>query len=267
MTPALPEGLPDWHRLNADHIVQLELATYAGEVILIESSSPFDRDKGRFHFNAQEYFSAEELLAMPEYPAVRASDVAPNPNAARSSLVEAEAGADDPLKRYHCQNGHKDLCLSARRDGIVCPADSCDIDDGIVPATPPAPDAGPARQGIITVDRETGKLTRVEPAREGPTPSQSIHEAITRLATMLGESLETGWHIDDPRVSEIIDRATEQVPLKHSALQRAEAAEREVKRLLDGIAVIRSATHTSDGVRIMNVSGMFIQNLCDQILP
>ena len=32
----------------------------------------------------------------------------------------------------HCQNGHADLCLAARVDGVVCPHDSCDIDEGVV---------------------------------------------------------------------------------------------------------------------------------------
>lgn len=36
----------------------------------------------------------------------------------------------------HCQSAHpdKDTCLAGQRDGIVCPHDSCDIDDGIRPA-------------------------------------------------------------------------------------------------------------------------------------
>lgn len=53
-------------------------------------------------------------------------------------------------------------------------------------------------------------------------PSQSTHEAITRLATMLGESLEPGWHIDDARVSIIIDRATAKVPECHKLREQAE---------------------------------------------
>lgn len=61
--------------------------------------------------------------------------------------------------------------------------------------------------------------------------STSTHEAITRLATMLGESLEPGWHIDDDRVIEILDRAREQVPLKNSALQEVGRLERLVDDL------------------------------------
>lgn len=30
----------------------------------------------------------------------------------------------------HCQNGG-DVCLAGNRDGICCPEDSCDIDDGM----------------------------------------------------------------------------------------------------------------------------------------
>jgi hypothetical protein len=35
-----------------------------------------------------------------------------------------------PIEQRHCQNGNE-ACLAGRRDGVVCPADSCDIDDGI----------------------------------------------------------------------------------------------------------------------------------------
>lgn len=31
----------------------------------------------------------------------------------------------------HCQNGRADFCLASQRDGVICPEDSCDIDDGI----------------------------------------------------------------------------------------------------------------------------------------
>ncbi len=34
-----------------------------------------------------------------------------------------------PAKR-HCQNGG-DVCLAGNRDGVCCPEDSCDIDDGV----------------------------------------------------------------------------------------------------------------------------------------
>lgn len=31
----------------------------------------------------------------------------------------------------HCQNGRADICYAGRFDGICCPEDSCDIDDGV----------------------------------------------------------------------------------------------------------------------------------------
>ena len=34
--------------------------------------------------------------------------------------------------RHHCQNG-SDICLRGNKDGITCPEDSCDIDDGLYP--------------------------------------------------------------------------------------------------------------------------------------
>lgn len=33
----------------------------------------------------------------------------------------------------HCQNGRADICRAGQRDGVVCPPDSCDIDDEIRP--------------------------------------------------------------------------------------------------------------------------------------
>lgn len=40
-----------------------------------------------------------------------------------------------PIDRWqrHCQSGDRDVCRASQRDGIVCPADSCDIDDGVRP--------------------------------------------------------------------------------------------------------------------------------------
>jgi len=38
---------------------------------------------------------------------------------------------DRPLGR-HCQNGG-DVCLAGNADGVCCPEDSCDIDDGARP--------------------------------------------------------------------------------------------------------------------------------------
>lgn len=36
------------------------------------------------------------------------------------------------MKDFHCQNGHADVCWAARLDGITCPSDSCDVDDGLI---------------------------------------------------------------------------------------------------------------------------------------
>lgn len=33
----------------------------------------------------------------------------------------------------HCQNGRPDVCRAAQRDDIICPEESCDIDDGVRP--------------------------------------------------------------------------------------------------------------------------------------
>lgn len=45
------------------------------------------------------------------------------------AAVEAEIAAMRPQR--HCQNGRADICLAGFQDGICCPNDSCDIDDGL----------------------------------------------------------------------------------------------------------------------------------------
>lgn len=47
------------------------------------------------------------------------------------------AAAAQPKTAQHCQNGRADVCLAAQADDVVCPEDSCDIDDGMrsVPVT------------------------------------------------------------------------------------------------------------------------------------
>ncbi|QYW02197.1 DNA binding protein [Stenotrophomonas phage Sonora] len=42
-----------------------------------------------------------------------------------------------PHVERHCQNGCADVCRAAQRDGIICPDDSCDIDDEVRPKDPP----------------------------------------------------------------------------------------------------------------------------------
>jgi hypothetical protein len=34
-------------------------------------------------------------------------------------------------RAHHCQNGRADVCLASQRDGVICPEESCDIDDGV----------------------------------------------------------------------------------------------------------------------------------------
>lgn len=38
----------------------------------------------------------------------------------------------------HCQSGNKDVCRAGQRDGVACPDDSCDIDDGVRKPDAPA---------------------------------------------------------------------------------------------------------------------------------
>ncbi len=50
--------------------------------------------------------------------------------------VEAEIAAMYPAK--NCQNGRSDVCLAGFHDGVCCPDDSCDIDDGLRDKVPNA---------------------------------------------------------------------------------------------------------------------------------
>jgi len=36
-----------------------------------------------------------------------------------------------PRGDRHCQTGWADFCLAGRRDGVTCPEESCDIEDGV----------------------------------------------------------------------------------------------------------------------------------------
>lgn len=47
------------------------------------------------------------------------------------SAQRSLGGQDARRCADHCQNGRADVCLASQRDGVICPQDSCDIDDGI----------------------------------------------------------------------------------------------------------------------------------------
>ncbi|CAG9259508.1 hypothetical protein BDI4_600041 [Burkholderia diffusa] len=49
-------------------------------------------------------------------------------DACAASPLEQPAAA--PIPKLHCQN-RGDVCLAGNRDGVCCPDDSCDIDDGV----------------------------------------------------------------------------------------------------------------------------------------
>lgn len=49
---------------------------------------------------------------------------------ARYALAPIEQPAAAPIPKLHCQNSG-DVCLAGNRDGVCCPEDSCDIDDGV----------------------------------------------------------------------------------------------------------------------------------------
>lgn len=54
-----------WAKLSKEQIKMLGFATYDWETILIDYSA--EKVDDSFYFNAQEYFSEEELAAMPDF--------------------------------------------------------------------------------------------------------------------------------------------------------------------------------------------------------
>ena len=46
-------------------------------------------------------------------------------------LEAALSNQPEPVACKNCQNGDASVCAMAKHDGIVCPEDSCDIDDSI----------------------------------------------------------------------------------------------------------------------------------------
>jgi hypothetical protein len=48
-----------------------------------------------------------------------------------SERIALEGPRIIPIIDRHCQTGWADFCFASRKDGVACPWDSCDIDDGI----------------------------------------------------------------------------------------------------------------------------------------
>jgi hypothetical protein len=114
--------------------------------------------------------------------------------AARKARLAAPTSAATP--EQHCQNGRGDIC--ARRDGITCPADSCDIDDGIYKQ----PEAAHGEQGDgLSILRGLADELRAAGA-SGPhglkrwqTKVQAAIEALTTPAAAPGavDALPAKW--------------------------------------------------------------------------
>jgi hypothetical protein len=66
--------------------------------------------------------------------------------------------------KSHCQNGG-DVCLAGNRDGICCPEESCDIDDGVRAASPQAAvkdDERAAFDSANAIDAEIHRLLEMK---------------------------------------------------------------------------------------------------------
>lgn len=68
-----------------------------------------------------------------------------NCRVAPKAEAAAPEGARPNWLDTHCQSGRADVCRASQRDGIVCPDDSCDIDDGVRPRDPAPEGAQPTR--------------------------------------------------------------------------------------------------------------------------
>jgi DNA-directed RNA polymerase subunit RPC12/RpoP len=62
------------------------------------------------------------------------------PRCATSMQVDLSSKPAPVVPQQHCQNGRADICLAGSRDGICCPEDDCDIDDGLRKPAPVVPE-------------------------------------------------------------------------------------------------------------------------------
>ena len=87
-----------------------------------------------------EFYIGDEGAMLAEFAAGRMLQITPE------KLAEALAKGREKLRQHtpnpfavsekpraegDCQNGFGDVCKASKADGVVCPDDSCDIDDGI----------------------------------------------------------------------------------------------------------------------------------------
>ncbi|MDQ7981922.1 hypothetical protein QYH69_32380 [Paraburkholderia sp. SARCC-3016] len=80
----------------------------------------------------QDYFAEIDLIAAKPVSVVAQAAAADVPSTSHRVQVDPCAAplTIAPLGFRHCQSGNKDVCRAGQRDGVVCPEDSCDIDDG-----------------------------------------------------------------------------------------------------------------------------------------
>ncbi|WP_186215905.1 hypothetical protein [Burkholderia gladioli] len=87
-----------------------------------------DAELVNMHSTADTYAGPKEAVkALIDWHVQVALD--PAVSAAARSLQVASADTTWTPPKQHCQNGG-DVCLAGNRDGVCCPEDSCDIDDG-----------------------------------------------------------------------------------------------------------------------------------------
>jgi hypothetical protein len=72
------------------------------------------------------------------------------PEGKGASPADHSGDSADMVAPKDCQHGYGDVCAASARDGVVCPEDSCDIDDGIRTAEP----ARASRQDVALSESE-----------------------------------------------------------------------------------------------------------------
>ncbi|MGV0128890.1 hypothetical protein [Burkholderia gladioli] len=124
--------------------------------------------------------------------------------AAPSALVPAK----------NCQTGYADICKVGARDGVACPSDSCDIDDGIRPDTAAQAVAADGAAGKLTQEvidfcwngYKTGQISADHTAKEVFTEViQSLAAWVAKRAAVSPATAETSTGMPDEVRESLMD--------------------------------------------------------------
>ncbi|HDR8974007.1 hypothetical protein [Burkholderia vietnamiensis] len=162
-----------------------------------------------------------------------------------ASPVEQPAAA--PIPKLHCQN-RGDVCLAGNRDGVCCPEDSCDIDDGVrkdprmaQPAPSPA-DERAARVSLLLTHEQVSALYVHLAHRNRPefgwieSPLVAIEEALKPAHNAIHDrefnAMNRQFFSDDRFKFDEAEMPSEIVPQARAASASQPAGERAAQELL-----------------------------------